>query len=203
MPTDDEDETNKGNGETDLDVAPSGEGDLLFEESEEFSPEMRAQFWVSVAAYEQAPTTTHFQMLEESGLALPAPESVDDGRLTIKLWEVIEGLARLRIFLSQTDHLSDRELYELLWRDVLRETIKDLPLTASSAWHIDLAGSGSAEDTKLYLKYYADEDLRRQWAADFPDDLMPAREEPPFDRDRYLPQASERARTNEEDGEVM
>jgi hypothetical protein len=48
---------------------------------------------------------------------------------------VIEGLARLRIFLSQTNHLSDRRLYELLWRDVLREAIKDLPLTAASAWH--------------------------------------------------------------------
>jgi hypothetical protein len=66
-----------------------------------------------------------------------------------------------------------------------------------------LTGSGSTEDTDLYLKYYASEDLRRQWAADFPGDEMPEHEEPPFDRDCYLPQASDRAQTNEEDGEVM
>ncbi|HEY0323592.1 MAG TPA: hypothetical protein VGC66_21730 [Pyrinomonadaceae bacterium] len=203
MSTDDEDEPAQENGEAEPDAAQFSDGDLFFEESEELSPEARTQFWMSVTAYEQAPSTTHFQLLAESGIELHAPESLDDERLATKLREVIEGLARLHIFLSQTDHLSDRQLYELLWRDVLREAIKDLPLGATSAWHIDLAGSGSIEDTELYLKYYADEDLRRQWAADFPDDLMPEHEESPFDRDRYLPQAGDRAQTNEEDGEVM
>jgi hypothetical protein len=59
---------------------------------------------------------------------------------------VIEGLARLHGFLSRTDHPCDRGLYTLLWHDLLREAIKDLPLDNSSA-HIDLLGSGSAEDT--------------------------------------------------------
>jgi hypothetical protein len=99
--------------------------------------------------------------------------------------------------------LSDRELYEFLWRDALREAIKDLPLTATSVWHIDLVGSGSAEDTNLYLKYYASEDIRQQWTADFPEDEMPEHEEPPFDRDRHLPQASDGAQTNPGDGKVM
>jgi hypothetical protein len=36
---------------------------------------------MSVAAYEQAPSTTHFQLLEESGIELPSPESMDDHRL--------------------------------------------------------------------------------------------------------------------------
>lgn len=196
-----DDEESAGDEPQSDEVKP--EDEALVWESEKIPPEARAQFWMSVAAYEQAPSTTHFQLLEESGLELPAPESMDGKRLAIKLWEVIEGLARLRIFLSQTDHLNDRQLYELLWREVLREIIKDLPLTTASAWHIDLAGSGSAEDTELYLKYYAGEDLRRQWAADFPDDEMPEHEEPPFDRDRYLPQVSDGAQTNEEDGEVM
>jgi hypothetical protein len=187
MATDDEEESvddETQSGEVEPEDKQSS-ADALVWESEEFPPQARAQFWMSVAAYEQAPSTTHFQLLEESGLELPAPELMDDERLATKLWEVIEGLARLRVFLSQTDHLSDRELYESLWRDVLREAIKDLPLVAASAWHIDLAGSGSDEDTDLYLKYYAGEGIRRQWAADFPDDEMPEHKEPPFDRDRY------------------
>jgi hypothetical protein len=203
MSTDDEDETDKDNGETEPDAARPGECDLFFGEAEEFSPEARAQFWMSVAAYEQAPSTTHFQLLKESGIEFPVPESIDDERLATKLWEVIEGLARRRVFLSQTDHLSDRELYTLLWRDLLHEPVKDMPLDNSSAWQIDLLGGGSEEDIYLHLKYYADDATRHQWLADFPDDKMPEHEQPPFDRDRRLPQANSGAQTNVEDGEVM
>jgi hypothetical protein len=39
------------------------------------------------------------------------------------------------------------------------------------------------------LKYYADEDARRDWLKDFPDYDMPVHENPPYDRDRDLPQA--------------
>jgi hypothetical protein len=206
MPTNDGDE---GNGETrsdELEPEWGGEADKveIFEsESKECPPEVSAQFWMSVAAYEQVPSTTHFQLLEESGIELPAPEYLDDRRLTAKLWEVIEALARLRVFLSQTDHLSDRELYTLLWRELLREPVKDMALDNSSAWHIDLRGSGSEEDIYLYLKYYADDATRQQWSTDFPDDKMPGHEEPPFNRDRHLPQANDSPQTNVEDGEVM
>jgi hypothetical protein len=39
------------------------------------------------------------------------------------------------------------------------------------------------------LKYYADEDARRDWLKDFPDYDIPVHENPPYDRDRDLPQA--------------
>jgi len=202
MPIDDEEnKTNDEaqNSETGLD----DNSETLIWESEECPPEARAQFLRSVAAYDLAPLTTHFQLLEESGIQLSPPESMDDRQLKAKLWEVIEGLARLRVFLSQTDHLDDRALYTLFWHDLLREAVKDLPLDDSSTWHIDLLGSGSEEDTSLYLKYYADDAARRQWSADFPDDEMPEHEEPPFDRDRRLPQADDRGQTNVEDDQVM
>lgn len=203
MSTDDEDKADKDNGQTEPDAVQPDECDLLFGESAEFSPEAKAQFWMSVAAYEQTPSTTHFHLLEESGVELSAPESLGDRQLKAKLWEVIEALARLRVFLSQTDHLSDRELYTLLWRELLREPVKDMPLDNSSAWYIDLLGSGSEEDIYLHLKYYADDTARRQWSTDFPDDKMPAHEEPPFNRDHHLPQANDGVQTNVDDGEVM
>jgi len=59
-----------------------------------------------------------------------------------------------------------------------------------SAWHIDLIGSGSDEDTYLWMKYYAAEETRRQWMADWPDYEMPEHEDPTYDRDRHMPQAS-------------
>jgi hypothetical protein len=114
---------------------------------------------------------------------------LDERRLTAKLWEVLEALARLRVFLSQTDHLSDRELYTHLWADTLREAIPDLPFDEHSAWHIDILGGCSEEDIDLHMKYYADESDRRDWLKQFPDYEMPAHEDPPYDRDRHLPRS--------------
>lgn len=71
---------------------------------------------------------------------------LDDRRLTAKLWEVVEALARLRVFLEQTDHLSDREVYARPWRETLREPVRDMPPDESSAWYTDLTGSGSEDE---------------------------------------------------------
>ena len=151
------------------------------------SSETEEAFWEHVVDYEEAPWTTHFHQLESAGVSLPQPDSLNDQELTIKLWEVIHKLALLRVFIEQTDHLSDRELYSHLWSDSLREDTKMLPSDPDSAWHIQLLSGGSEEDNQLYLKYYADDDWRKHWHEDFPDDPMPAHEDPPYDRDRLLP----------------
>ena len=94
-------------------------------------------------------------------------------------WEVIEKLALLCVFIEQTDHLSDRELYIHLWTDSLREETKALPLTATSAYHIQMLGSGSEEDNLLYLKYYADDASCQHWQEEFPNDPIPRHEDHP------------------------
>jgi len=149
--------------------------------------DLEEAFWKHVVDYEEAPLTTHYQQLENAGVSLPPPDSLTDQELTAKLWEVIHKLALLRVFLEETDHLSDRELYIYLWTDSLREEHPALPPDPDSAWHIQLLSSGSEEDTQLYLKYYADDAWRRQWHENFPEDLIPAHEDPPYDRDRLLP----------------
>jgi hypothetical protein len=156
-------------------------------EADDLAPEMRAQFWDSIAAYEEAEWATAFDLLAQSGLELPPPEELDDAQVTTKLWETIRSLAILRMFLYSTSHLSDRELYEELWHDVLREEGPIMPLSNDSAWHIDLVSSGSEEDNLLYLRYYADEETRQRWAKDWPGSNIPTSETPPYDRDRHLP----------------
>jgi hypothetical protein len=161
--------------------------ELSFFESEEMSQELREQFWERVVAFEETEWITSFELLVQGGMDLPAPEELDDSQLTDKLWEVIRGLAMLRMFLYNTNHLSDRELYEELWHEILREENPAMPVNENSACHIDMVGSGSEEDNELYLRYYADEEDRQLWAIDWPNDTIPVHETPPFDRDRHLP----------------
>jgi hypothetical protein len=129
-------------------------------------------------------------LLENGGLQIPQPASLDDAQLHTKLWEVINGMALLGCYLSSTDHLSDRQLYELLWNDILREPTSVCPGNPNAAWHIDILGGCSEEDLQTRLKYYAEEDERLSWAEEFPGTIIPPHEPLPFDRDRYLPAPS-------------
>jgi hypothetical protein len=148
---------------------------------------LKEEFWKQVVAFEEATPVALFDILSQGGLSLPSPEELDDAHLTAKLWELINGLALLGVYLHNTDHLSDRELYAYLWNEALREETVIFPDDPDFACHYDLVGSGSEEDMLLYLKYYADTEERRRWAQEWPEDVMPAQELPPCDRDRYLP----------------
>ena len=151
------------------------------------SPELEEQFLDNVLAFERAEEVTHKELLARDGVALPPPRELDDDALALKLIEVIHSLAEHRIFLEHTNHFSDRELYTHLWEDALNEWGPILPPNNPMNCHLDLVGSGSDEDTDLWLKYYADERTRAHWEEDFPDTVMPPHEDPPYDRDRHLP----------------
>ena len=173
-------------------------GDMEIGALDDCSAETEEAFWEHIVDYEEAPWTTHFQQLENAGVSLPAPDSLKDEELTAKLWEVIQKLALLHVFIEQTDHLSDREVYTYLLNDCLQEETKAMPMAANSAYHIQLLSSGSDEDNFLYLKYYADEDWRRQWHKEWPKDLMPDHEDPTYDRDRLLPKPDYSSPTDQE-----
>jgi hypothetical protein len=164
----------------------------------EVPAEVEEGFWKYIVDYEEAPWTTNFQQLESAGVSLPPPDSLKDEELTAKLWEIIQKLALLHVYIEQTDHLSDRELYTHLWTNSLLEETKAMPMAANSAHHIQLLGSCSEEDMLLYLKYYADDDFRRQWQKDWPSDPIPRHEDPPYDRDRLLPKPDYGQPTDEE-----
>lgn len=133
------------------------------------------------------PFVSHLVELERKGIIMQPAEMLSDDELTEKLWEVIEGLEECQVFLSNTDHLSERELYEHLRTESLIEEHPDLPMGASACIHLDILGACSEEDMYNYNKYYADEDERQRVMKEYPDEPMPEHVDPPYDRDQHLP----------------
>ena len=156
---------------------------------ESMPADMEEEFLRHVLEYESAEPISLFRLLENSGLEIPAPDTLNKDTLRLTLKEVIERMASLGAYLLHTNHLSERELYDYLYHDGLREEAVLFPENPRYAYIIDLTGSGSEEDNQLYLKYYADDEHRRQWTHDWPEDPLPDHEDPPFDRDRFLPQS--------------
>jgi len=165
-------------------AAAAADGPMVAWQADGLPLDVQEQFWRDVAAFESAETTDLVKELTAIGVALPEPDGLDDAALHAALWNVIDGLARLHVFLDQTDHLSDRELYTHLLRVVLPEEMD--ALNADQGWncHIDVLGYGQPE---LYLKHYADEKAREWWRQDYPGDRIPDHEDPPYDRDSRLP----------------
>jgi hypothetical protein len=163
-------------------------GQMIAAEFDGLDTKTRRMFWERVLEVESAPLTTDFDRLLKAGVALPEPASLDDASLTATLWDVIRSLARMRVFLEQTNHLSDRELYTHLWHRSLREEIPEQSEDDESVWHVQVLGTDTDDGAQLYLKFYADEKARTEWQADWPEYIMPPHEEPPYDRDRRLPQ---------------
>lgn len=151
--------------------------------------EDQEEFWRRVEEVEESGLTTLARAIEEGGFELPVSDQLTDEQLARKLWALIGRMAELRCFLTNTDHLSDRELYTQLVEETLQEEIEAEALTAgpNQAYHYDLIGGGSEEDIQIMLRYYTTVEDREQWHADFPDDVIPPMRSLPYDRDRLLP----------------
>ena len=164
------------------------EGNVIFGESPDCDPAMHAAFLEHVLEFESQVSVRPLDALISEGLDVPAPEELTDAALTAKLWELISALADRHLFLDRTDHLSDRELYTWLRDDALRQEYEGFGVMMRGNWHLDVLGGCSEEDLVLSMRYYASDEERERWAAEFPDFPMPTREKPPYDRDRLLPQ---------------
>ena len=161
-------------------------GEMLDGKIASCDPKIEEAFLENVLALETHGFVRPFDVLIKDGFDLPPPGQLDDAPLKVKLWELIRELARHRLFLHSTDHLNDRELYTWLVTDALREELMGFGLPFGNC-HLDVLGGCSDEDLLLSMRYYSDDDERARWAKDFPDFPMPPKENPPFERDRYLP----------------
>jgi hypothetical protein len=140
------------------------------------------EFLASILAWERAPLRPIAQWFEPE-LRLPHPSELSDGELRSVLWDAITRLYSRRIVLDFTDHLSDRQLYAVIVRDILPAEEKQID--PARRWlHWDCADT--AEYPEIWLRYYASDEEREAWTeTEFLP--LPPREEPPFRRE--LPRA--------------
>jgi hypothetical protein len=154
--------------------------------------EVENRYLESMLAWEHAPLTPVAHWFSPPLVLSPAV-GLTESQLRERLWDVIDRLYAERIVLDFTDHLTDRELYNLIRREILPTPIKrvDLP---DNYFHWDCSAIGELPefvvgqwypepvlDSLIWLTYYADDAERAEWEADFGVDLPP-REVPPYPR---------------------
>jgi hypothetical protein len=154
-------------------------------------PNESSDDWKAMEAYMDAvegngPQTTLFALLEEARVAMPPPDTISDSDIKEVLWKVIHAMAELGTYLSSTDHLSDRDLYVVLWNDILREEYPIVPERFPLVKLMDVLGRWSNEDIETWLTYYADEDARQR-ASEYGTRALPDHVDPPYPRDHLLP----------------
>jgi len=148
----------------------------------QFSTPQENEFLASMLAWERAPVMPVADWFDPP-LRLPHPDDYShdadgESRLQEVLWETIYKLFEKRVVLDFTDHLSDRALYCLIYRDILTSQEKKLD-AADCYLHWDCADAGG--DPDVWLRYYASQQEREQWADEF-DQPLPESLTPPYRR---------------------
>lgn len=95
-------------------------------------------YWTMVYDLEHAPTvTSRARLLEHGIIPVPPHELPDPTSLHDELWTIIEALSLVGIYLMNTGHLTDSDLYARLYYRILDEETRLMPPAAEAAEYID------------------------------------------------------------------
>ena len=135
------------------------------------------EFLASMLAWERAPALPIGQWFQPE-LTLPHPDALNEEQLTEVLRNTISKLYENQIILDFTEHLSDRQLYCVIYRDILPSPEKKVDLPKNYL-HWDCLDA--TRDPESWLRYYATEEERQAWPEDI-GQTLPSAESPPFPR---------------------
>jgi hypothetical protein len=125
------------------------------------------EYLASMLAWEKAPALPIASWFSPV-LELPSPDLLDDKELSRLLLVTVEKLYSARVILRYTDHLSDRDLYKIIYRDILPCCEKKVELPGKFLeWRC-------MEDTDVWLRFYADAIERRRFQEEFEVELPPS-----------------------------
>lgn len=150
--------------------------------AEVMSTSSENEFLESMLEWERAPMMPIYEWFDPP-LIPPAPETLTDELLHQVLHHTIHMLFQKHIVLDFTEHLSDRQLYCLVYRDILPSFEKRIE-RRKNYLHWDCANMG--DDPEIWLRYYASDEERATWATET-GGYLPQVDQPPFPR--QLPRA--------------
>ncbi|MEQ1905005.1 MAG: hypothetical protein ABL888_12530 [Pirellulaceae bacterium] len=134
-------------------------------------------YLASLLAWERAPVLPIRDWFEPR-LVLEHHELLNDQMVRERLEWLIERLHEKNIVLEMTEHLSDRQLYCLIARDILPAQEKRVGLAESVLrWQC----LDPVSDEESWLRFYASDDERREWAEET-GLRLPPKERLPFSR---------------------
>ena len=133
--------------------------------------------------WERAPALPIYRWFEPE-LRPPHPNRLNDSDLSEKLADLVDQLYEKRIVLDFTDHLTDRELYTLICRDILPVQEKKIDMR-DGALHWDCSHCFGGNDPTTWLAYYASDEEREDWSEQY--GLPLPEKEFPFNQ-RFMPQ---------------
>lgn len=93
--------------------------------------------------FNDAPLTTNYDMLQSAGVLIVSPKDILEtcGSFTFHLNHLIHSLAALNVFLINTNHFTDEQLYAKLWEGPLKDEVRFLPPNDGAAEYIDMIAS--------------------------------------------------------------
>lgn len=155
--------------------------------TENLPMDLQEKFLQHILSFESAEDSTHFERLRTEAKFVPVPPDQlgSPEQMHAALWDLLNALASLRVFVQFTDHLDDESLYRLLYFGALESDTVVPPVGSEWNCRIDAAEYGTAEypdGSDIWLRYYADEQTRAEW-----DGELPPKGELHYDRDRFLP----------------
>jgi hypothetical protein len=139
-------------------------------------------FLQSMLDWERAPMLPICEWFDPK-LELPHPERLDDQQLRDTLYQTIGRLYEKHVVLDFTDHLTDRQLYCIIYRDILPSHEKMIR-RRNNYLHWDCANVDG--DSEAWLRYYASNEERQVWA-DETGGVLPPMDDAPYPR--RLPRA--------------
>jgi len=129
------------------------------------------EYLASILAWERAPALPIRDWFNPP-LEIPSPDSLDESAIREQLHATIAKLHSQKIVLSCTDHLSDRQLYRVIYLDILPCCEKKVAsMDGDLEWRC-------VEDNETWLTYYADPVERRRFQEEYQIDLPPAKQPP-------------------------
>ncbi len=167
-------------------IEPFVDESIAMLDSRRLPIDVENEFLESMLDWERSPVLPISQWFDPE-LQLPAPDTLDDGRLHGELVVAVKRLHDRQIVLEFTDHLSDRELYCLILRDIL--PAQEKRLRAGRQW-LRWQCLDAETDAAIWLAFYADDDQRDDWLAEH-GGRLPPRRIPPFPR--FLPARPDQA----------